>query len=148
MNEEIIEKIAENGQTQEGGTEQTSDKRLSTWLIFAIAGKKFAIRSSEVLEIIGDMSVYRLPFMPAYIEGVINRRGDPYTVINPLAVINAVEGDDIFYKLSPRGRVTLTPTGETIFTEDPDGNARYQYPGDKGWSDFVLKYIRLMSIQH
>ena len=67
---------------------------------------------------------------------------------DPLAVINAVEGDDIFYQLSPRGWVTLTPTGETIFTEDPKGNARYQFPGDKGWSDFVLKYIRLMSIQH
>ena len=67
---------------------------------------------------------------------------------DPLAVINAVEGDDIFYKLSPRGFVTLTPTGETIFKEDPKGNARYQYPGDEGWSDYVLKYIRLMSIQH
>ena len=66
---------------------------------------------------------------------------------DPLAVINAVEGDDIFYQLSERGRVTLTPTGETIFTPDPDGNARYQFPGPKGWSDFVLKYIRLMSIQ-
>ena len=67
---------------------------------------------------------------------------------DPLAVINAVEGDDIFYKLSPRGWVTLTPTGETIFREDPNGNARYQYPGPEGWSDYVLKYIRLMSIQH
>ena len=67
---------------------------------------------------------------------------------DPLAVINAVEGDDIIYKLSERGRVTLTPTGETIFTPDPKGNARYQYPGSEGWSDYVLKYIRLLSIQH
>ena len=67
---------------------------------------------------------------------------------DPLAVINAVEGDEVFYKLSPRGFVTLTPTGETIFKEDPNGNARYQYPGPKGWSDYVLKYIRLMAIQH
>ncbi|MCR4823998.1 MAG: nucleoside hydrolase [Bacteroidales bacterium] len=67
---------------------------------------------------------------------------------DPLAVINAVEGDDIFYELSPRGWVTLTPTGETDFEEDPQGNARYQIPGDEGWSDFVLKYIRLLSIQH
>ena len=67
---------------------------------------------------------------------------------DPLAVINAVEGDDIFYELSPRGWVTLTPTGETIFKEDPKGNARYQHPGPEGWSDYVLKYIRLMAIQH
>jgi hypothetical protein len=66
---------------------------------------------------------------------------------DPQAVINAVEGDQL-YKLSPRGWVTLTPNGETLFREDPKGNARYQYPGDPVWCDMVLKYIRLMAIQH
>ncbi len=66
---------------------------------------------------------------------------------DPQAVINAVEGDD-FYKLSPRGTVKLTPNGETLFTPDPNGNCRYQYPGDPVWCDTVLKYIRLMAIQH
>ena len=67
---------------------------------------------------------------------------------DPLAVINAVEGDEVIYKLSPRGWVTLTPKGETLFKEDPKGNARYQLPGDKAWNDTMLKYIRLMAIQH
>lgn len=66
---------------------------------------------------------------------------------DPQAVIHAVEGDG-FYKLSERGWVTLTPRGETLFTADPNGNARYQYPGDAVWCDMVLKYIRLMAIQH
>ncbi|MBP5517686.1 MAG: nucleoside hydrolase [Bacteroidales bacterium] len=66
---------------------------------------------------------------------------------DPQAVINAVEGDAL-YKLSQRGFVTLTPNGETIFTPNPNGNARYQYPGDPVWCDLVLKYIRLMAIQH
>jgi hypothetical protein len=66
---------------------------------------------------------------------------------DPQAVINAVEGD-VLYNLSPRGWVTLTPRGETIFTPDPNGNARYQYPGDPYWCESVLKYIRLMAIQH
>lgn len=66
---------------------------------------------------------------------------------DPQAVINAVEGDEL-YKLSPRGWVKLTPAGETLFTPDPKGNARYQYPGDPVWCDLVLKYIRLMAIQH
>ena len=66
---------------------------------------------------------------------------------DPQAVIQAVEGDD-FYQLSERGWVTLTPNGETIFTPDPKGNARYQRPGDPVWCDMVLKYIRLMAIQH
>ena len=66
---------------------------------------------------------------------------------DPQAVINAVEGDG-FYKLSPRGTVKLTPNGETLFTADPNGNCRYQYPGDPVWCDTVLKYIRIMAIQH
>ncbi len=66
---------------------------------------------------------------------------------DPQAVIQAVEGDE-FYKLSERGRVVLTPNAETIFTPDPEGNARYQVPGDPVWCDMVLKYIRLMAIQH
>ena len=65
---------------------------------------------------------------------------------DPLAVINAVEGDELF-SLSERGYITLTPTGETIFQPDPKGNARYQLPGDKRWSETMLKYIRLMAIQ-
>ena len=66
---------------------------------------------------------------------------------DPQAVIQAVEGDD-FYELSERGWVKLTPNGETLFTPDPKGNARYQRPGDAVWCDMVLKYIRLMAIQH
>ena len=55
--------------------------------MFSIAGKTYAVRSSDVLEIIRDVSVYKLPFMPSYIEGVLNRRGDPFTVINPKALL-------------------------------------------------------------
>ena len=66
---------------------------------------------------------------------------------DPQAVINAVEGNER-YNLSPRGWVTLTPRGETLFTPDPNGNARYQYPGNPDWCDAVLKFIRLMAIQH
>ena len=66
---------------------------------------------------------------------------------DPLAVIQAVEGDELF-NLSERGWVELTPTGETNFTPDPKGNARYQLPGDARWSKAMLNYIRLMSIQH
>ena len=84
MNEEIVEQIASEENTH---VEVVEEKKLTTWLIFSIAKKKYAVRSGDVLEIIRDVSVYKLPFMPAYIEGVLNRRGDPFTVINPRALI-------------------------------------------------------------
>ena len=80
MNEEIIEEIKENTGTKVISEEE---KAMTTWLIFLISDKKYAIKSSDVLEIISDLSVYKLPFLPEYVEGVLNRRGEPYTVINP-----------------------------------------------------------------
>ncbi|MBQ4378613.1 MAG: chemotaxis protein CheW [Treponema sp.] len=84
MNEEIIDQIAqESGEKQE----VIEEKKMVTWLIFSVSGKKYAVKSGDVLEIIRDVAVYKLPFMPSYIEGVLNRRGDPFTVINPRSLI-------------------------------------------------------------
>jgi len=65
---------------------------------------------------------------------------------DPMAVIQAVEGDDLF-TLSPRGRVTLTPQAETIFTPSATGrsqgeNCRYQLPGTTAWNAAMLEKIR------
>ncbi|MBQ6782331.1 MAG: chemotaxis protein CheW [Treponema sp.] len=88
MNEEIIEQIALKNKTED---EVVEEKRMITWLFFSIAGKKYAVKSGDVLEIIRDVAVYRLPFMPNYIEGVLNRRGDPFTVINPRLLLGEKE---------------------------------------------------------
>ena len=80
MNEQIIEEI--ESKTEESLVD-TEVKQMTTWLLFSISEKKYAVRSSEVWEIISDLTVYKLPFMPDYIEGLLNRRGDPFTVINP-----------------------------------------------------------------
>ena len=59
---------------------------------------------------------------------------------DPLCVINAVEGDAVF-TLSPYGVVTLSDEGKTVFTETPDGRARYQMPGDDTWNTAMLRRI-------
>ncbi len=87
MNEDLINVINAGGTTEEQEAETTT----TIWLIFSIMQKKYAMRSADVLEIVRDVAVYKLPFMPAYIEGVINRRGDPFTVINPLSVFGGSE---------------------------------------------------------
>ena len=60
---------------------------------------------------------------------------------DPMAVIQAMEGDDLF-TLSSRGRVTLTPQAETIFTPSATGNCRYQLPGSTDWNAAMLEKIR------
>jgi len=86
MNEDIIKEIENK---REEKTVVIEEKAMTTWLIFLISDKKYAIRSSDVVEIISDLSVYKLPFMPKYIEGVLNRRGDPFTVVNPNPIFNS-----------------------------------------------------------
>ena len=88
MNEDIIEGIENNNVAE---TVIADEKAMTTWLIFLISQKKYAVKSSDVVEIISDLSVYKLPFMPKYIEGLLNRRGEPFTVVNP----NPIFEDDI-----------------------------------------------------
>ena len=60
---------------------------------------------------------------------------------DPMAVIQAVEGDDLFL-LSERGTVSLTPKAETLFTPSATGNCRYQMPGTAQWAGTMLEKIR------
>lgn len=64
---------------------------------------------------------------------------------DPMAVINAVEGDEVF-SLSQRGTVSLTPQAETIFMPDAKGNCRYQLPGSSDWNSSMLQKIRKVNI--
>ena len=91
MNEEIVNNIEQQNVVQDN----VEERNKITWLMFSINGKKYAIESSSVLEIIRDVTVYKLPFLPSYIEGVINRRGDPFTVLNPLIVTGAENQEPI-----------------------------------------------------
>ena len=54
----------------------------------SVEGMGFAIPSNDVVEIISDLSIYHIPFMPKYIEGVLNRCGEPFTVVNPNSIFD------------------------------------------------------------
>ncbi len=59
-------------------------------------------------------------------------------------LVNAVEGDAA-YHMSQRGWVKFIDKGEEslmLFTSDPQGNARYQLPGDTYFADEKLMEIR------
>lgn len=59
-------------------------------------------------------------------------------------LVNAVLGDEE-YNLSPRGYVTFVDKGEEslmLFKQDPNGNARYQMPGDTYFAEAKLMDIR------
>ena len=85
MSEEILSLIKSGA--QENSEKQKNEKK-ATWLIFAIGNQAdgnnlYAIPSGYVKEILRDATIFPLPFVPPYMNGVLNRYGDPYVVINP-----------------------------------------------------------------
>ena len=127
MNEEIINDIESNK-----GNETTviEDKAMTTWLIFLIAEKKYAVRSSDVVEIISDLSVYHIPFMPKYIEGILNRRGEPFTVVNPNSIFeedqNALPPDKPLFMIFKRDddQLSLHISDILLFTKIEDSELK------------------------
>lgn len=70
----------------------------SSYLIFSIHSQKYALKSSLIQEIIYDSKIHFIPFTPDYIEGLLNCRGTPYTVINILKM-NNVDDSEITEKV-------------------------------------------------
>ena len=84
MSEEILSLIKSG--KQEKTTEHKVEKK-TTWLIFTIGNQadgknQYAIPAEIVKEILRDATVFPLPFVPPYVNGVLNRYGDPYVVID------------------------------------------------------------------
>ncbi|MCR4947823.1 MAG: chemotaxis protein CheW [Treponema sp.] len=84
MSEEILSLIKSSAQKK--GNSQRIEKK-ATWLIFTIGdsvdGRNlYAIPAENVKEILRDATVFPLPFVPPYVNGVLNRYGDPYVVVD------------------------------------------------------------------
>ena len=93
MNESVVSEIERESSLEKQEAVDVREK--ITWLIFAILDRKYAIRSSAVDEIIHDVKIYKLPFLPSYVEGVMNRRGEPFTVLNPVAMIDEESNEKV-----------------------------------------------------
>lgn len=52
------------------------------YLIFSINKSLYAIKNTNVQEIIHWAKLYPLSFVPDYLEGIVNFRGVPYNVVN------------------------------------------------------------------
>lgn len=78
----LIEEIKESQNDNLEEIEAIQDGVEKTWLIFSVNDKQYAIEAPVAKEILRNMDIYPLPFVPEYIKGVINRHGNPYTVID------------------------------------------------------------------
>ena len=61
---------------------QSKDTRAGKYLTFELADEAYGIEIIRVREIIGMMSITKVPRMPEWVEGVINLRGKVIPVID------------------------------------------------------------------
>ena len=65
-----------------------------TYLIFNINNERYALKSSNINQIVRAQKVRSLPFVPKYVEGILNVHGNPYTVVNTL-ILDGEENTEI-----------------------------------------------------
>ena len=57
------------------------------FMLFSAEGEEYAIFADEILEIEGNAKIHSLPFVPDYIEGIVNVHGIAYTALNTVALL-------------------------------------------------------------
>ncbi len=78
-NQELVKKINEEGQENK---EEAVEEKTVKFLVFRIGEKQYALHAEQVREIVMDVPLFYVPFVPPYVRGFINRHGEPYTVFD------------------------------------------------------------------
>ncbi len=65
----------------------------NNYLIFSVQKNLYSIKTSDVQEIMHSAKIHPLPFVPEYIEGVVNCRGLAYSVVNLIRLENNEDYD-------------------------------------------------------
>lgn len=80
-NSEILESL-DKEKNESALPEESEERRFVKFLVFLIGKRRLAIEAEKIREIVLDLPVFFIPFVPAYVRGVINRHGEPYTVLD------------------------------------------------------------------
>ena len=80
-----------NTEQEEKNNKEVQLKQLNTlyegdasYLIFSVKKHRYALKGSQILQIVNAQKVRALPFVPAFVEGILNIHGTPYAAVNTL----------------------------------------------------------------
>ena len=75
-------------------------EQMVKFLIVEISEKKYAFYVEQIKEIVMNVPLYFVPFVPSYIRGFINRHGEPYTVFDLNALFENENLDSATFLIS------------------------------------------------
>lgn len=79
--QDLISRIAEAGEANQSA-DQEVELCYRKFIIAGIKDKRYAIPATVIREIVIDVPLHFVPFVPPYISGFVNRHGEPYTVVD------------------------------------------------------------------
>jgi chemotaxis signal transduction protein len=62
------------------------------YIVFSAGAGLYALQAEDIQEIMLNMDIHYLPFVPPFVRGLINRLGEPLTVLD---LVNLLFGQDI-----------------------------------------------------
>ena len=107
---------------------------LLKFLIVQVKDKKYAFYVEQIKEIVTNVPLYFVPFVPPYIRGFINRHGEPYTVFDLNALfegkkmesstflISNFENDQIAFMVTGVIEILKVPENEVHMITSSDEN--------------------------
>lgn len=60
------------------------DEGEDSYLIFSINENRYTLKGSQILQIVSAPKIRKLPFVPNFIEGILNVHGTPFAAVNTL----------------------------------------------------------------
>lgn len=80
-NKEIVKKLSEI-EVKGAHKELAYQGKIYKFLVFHINKRRLAFHAEQVREILMDVPIFFVPFVPPYIRGFINRHGEPHSVFD------------------------------------------------------------------
>lgn len=107
-------------------------------VIFLIDDKSYAFDSDEVKEVVIVSDLYFIPFVPPYVAGLINRHGEPHTVLDLKVILDNEKlkaskvlimnhGDDqIAFLITDILKIIPVPEGDIASVPSSEGSSLFR----------------------
>lgn len=123
------------------------------YLLFKIAEKEFLLSSECVYEIVINQKIFKLPFVPDSVSGVIDFRGTPFTVVKPEMLlgnsteVNDVSADHIILFRSGRGKtgILVSSVEDMVLIPETDFSVSNE-PGTEFFNGFAECNSKLIPV--
>jgi len=134
-NSELRSAISATGQGDAAAEEPV---RLRKVVLFLVEDAVYAFDADEVKEVVLAGEIYPIPFVPAYVSGLINRHGEPHTVIDLKAVLGGGRldasrvlimnngSDQISFLITDIDKIAEIPEPDVVSLPATDGGALFK----------------------